>query len=100
MTEAKQVNLTSGKATKKPVVVDFVQWTGDNLQQCLQFLGGDLDHVFSERHIGGKSELHIKTLEGIMIASKGDYIIRGAKGEHYPCKPDIFKLTYNIKSGD
>jgi hypothetical protein len=37
----------------------------------------------------------IKTLEGLMMASKGDFIIRGIKGEYYPCKPDIFHLTYD-----
>lgn len=41
-----------------------------------------------------KRELHIKTLEGVMIASEGDWIIRGVKGEVYPCKPDIFEATY------
>ena len=39
-------------------------------------------------------ELLIETLEGMMKAEKGDYIIRGVKGEYYPCKPDVFKLTY------
>lgn len=41
-----------------------------------------------------KCELKIETLEGDMIANKGDYIIEGVKGEFYPCKPDIFKETY------
>lgn len=40
------------------------------------------------------SELYIKTLEGTHHASIGDYIVRGVKGEFYPCKPDIFELTY------
>ena len=39
-------------------------------------------------------ELRIQTLEGSMIASVGDYIIKGVKGEFYPCKPDIFEMTY------
>lgn len=38
----------------------------------------------------------IKTLEGVMHASRGDYIIKGVKGELYPCKPDIFELTYEV----
>lgn len=37
----------------------------------------------------------IPTLEGIMQASIGDYIIKGVQGEYYPCKPDIFKITYD-----
>lgn len=39
-------------------------------------------------------EIEIETLEGVMKAQKGDYIIKGVKGELYPCKPDIFKMTY------
>ena len=39
-------------------------------------------------------EIYIDTLEGKMKANKGDYIIRGVKGELYPCKPDIFHATY------
>lgn len=41
------------------------------------------------------SECDINTLEGVMHASKGDYIIKGVKGELYPCKPDIFEATYD-----
>lgn len=43
---------------------------------------------------GGSAEIKIHTLEGIMTASLGDWIIKGVKGEFYPCKPDIFELTY------
>lgn len=39
-------------------------------------------------------ELYINTLEGVMKADKGDYIIQGVKGEYYPCKPDVFHETY------
>jgi len=39
-------------------------------------------------------EFFIKTLEGVMLASVGDYIITGVNGEQYPCKPDIFEKTY------
>ena len=41
-----------------------------------------------------EEELEIETLEGTMKADKGDWIIRGVKGELYPCKPDVFDLTY------
>jgi hypothetical protein len=41
---------------------------------------------------------HIETLEGIMRADVGDYIIRGVKGEIYPCKPDIFAVTYELET--
>jgi len=50
--------------------------------------------------ISDENEL-IHTLEGFMLAHKGDYIICGVKGELYPCKPDIFKQTYEeVKEGD
>jgi hypothetical protein len=41
-------------------------------------------------------ELKIKTLEGTMVASPGDWVITGVKGEVYPCKDDVFKLTYEL----
>ena len=44
----------------------------------------------------GQGELYIKTLEGIHHVSIGDYIIKGVKGELYPCKPDIFEQTYEV----
>lgn len=44
-------------------------------------------------------ELKIETLEGVMTASPGDYIIQGVKGEIYPCKPDIFEMTYEKVEG-
>jgi len=40
--------------------------------------------------------MQIDTLEGVMTANKGDYIIQGVQGEIYPCKPDIFEMTYEI----
>jgi hypothetical protein len=43
---------------------------------------------------GGMGGVEIKTLEGTMVANPGDWIIRGVKGELYPCKPDIFEATY------
>ena len=81
------------KYRKKPVVIDALQWTGINLEECQVFLGDSYMH-FAERHPGGKREIDIKTLEGKHTASSGDYLIRGIKGEHYPCKPDIFDMTY------
>ena len=45
-------------------------------------------------------EIEIETLEGTMKANKGDWIIKGVKGELYPCKPDVFKMTYEKVDGD
>ena len=75
---------------KKPIVVEAVQWTGDNIEEINTFLQTII--TFHQR----ESELVIPTLEGDMIASKGDYIIRGIKNEYYPCKPDIFEASYSI----
>jgi hypothetical protein len=74
------------KYRKKPVEVEAVQLTPLNLEEVERFVGGDVGTD------GG--EVVIATLEGAMRASIGDFIIRGVKGEFYPCKPDIFEQTY------
>ena len=76
------------KYRKKPVVIEAVQFNGRNSADIHEFCG---DKV---REPVGKDYLEIKTLEGIHIASPGDYIIKGVNGEFYPCKPDIFDKTY------
>lgn len=77
------------KFRKKPVVIDAIQWVGTNTQEVYDFCNsGSRDcHVMGDK-------LLISTLEGVMTASNGDWIIRGVNGEHYPCKPDIFSATY------
>ena len=77
------------KYVKKPVVIDAIQWTGANTQEIYDFCNSGC----RDCHVIGDN-LMIKTLEGTMTASAGDYIIRGVRGEHYPCKPDIFAATY------
>lgn len=78
------------KFRKKPVVIEADQVTEDLF---------DGPHP-NDRHIIGltydpvKKVVEIPTLEGVMTAQIGDWIIRGVKGEYYPCKPDIFKETY------
>lgn len=73
---------------KKPVVIEAVQWTGENKVEIQQFIGCYLDENTILKH------LYLPTLEGVVAASAGDYIIKGVKGEFYPCKPDIFEQTY------
>ena len=73
---------------KKPVVVEAVQWTGENHAEMCEFIDPE---VFE---IKPKEGLIIHTLEGDHHASPGDYIIKGVYGEFYPCKPDIFANTY------
>ena len=75
---------------KRPVVIEAVQYDGTF---PLAFLRGD-ERVTS----GSAGSLEISTLEGVMRAEKGDWIIRGIKGELYPCKPDIFAQTYEAVS--
>jgi len=78
------------KYRKKPVVIDAIQWKGGNdLTEIKQFAG----EAFFCWHIHTDS-ISIETLEGMINASKGDWIIKGVKGEFYPCKPDIFEATY------
>jgi len=76
------------KYRKKPVVIEAIQYTGDNALDILRFMFPDIEPD-AEATLGT-----IKTLEGDMQVSKEDFIIRGVKGEFYPCKPDIFEQTY------
>jgi len=73
------------KYRKKPVEIEAIQFT-TNFVEIEKFCQGNFD--WSD----GKSD--IKTLEGIMKVSIGDYVIKGVKGEFYACKPDIFEMTY------
>jgi len=73
------------KYRKKPVEIEAIQFT-TNFVEIEKFCHGNFD--WSD----GKSD--IKTLEGIMKVSIGDYVIKGVKGEFYACKPDIFEMTY------
>ncbi len=73
---------------KKPVVVEAVQWTGNNHADMCEFIDPEVFEIIPR--VG----LVIHTLEGDHHASPGDYIIKGVNGEFYPCKPDIFAKTY------
>ncbi len=75
-----------GMYRKKPVVIEAVQWsTGDKLPGgCFYGRGETFDLACC----------FIETLEGVMRVNSGDWVITGVKGEIYPCKPDIFAVTY------
>lgn len=75
------------KFKKKPVTIDAIQWNGKNTEEVSKFVGESLTI--------DTNDLKINTLEGTMTASVGDFIIKGVKGEFYPCKPDIFEQTYD-----
>jgi hypothetical protein len=83
------------KFRKKPVVIDAVQYDG-NFRSLDCFSIREVSHFIVSKDSDGTQCIKIPTLEGEMIASVGDYIIRKATsfGEYYPCKPDIFELTY------
>lgn len=88
------------KYRKRPVIIEAVQWNGLNFKEIEDFTGADIAILEEVRKpnmdmkIPGDYRLCIRTLEGVMDARKGDYIIRGVNGEFYPCKPDIFEKTY------
>lgn len=86
------------KFRKKPVVIEAIQFTGDagNVSECFAFC----QPLYMETYRCNDT-LTIPTLEGKMICSKGDWIIKGINGEFYPCKPDVFEKTYEpVKDGD
>lgn len=97
------------KYQKKPSVIYAIQYTApiySNIRDFIESFGDNPNDVIikvwdnpnEDKNISntsGTSHLAIKTLEGNMKINHGDWIIRGVKGEYYPCKPDIFKLTYD-----
>jgi len=78
---------------KKPIIIEAIQWNGTSKshKELNDFIGEDL-----KTSNGHTTKLLIPTLEGIMEASVGDFIIKGIKGEFYPCKPDIFNDSYEL----
>lgn len=78
---------------KKPVVVEAEQFTNESKDRVLRWITRNRWPDFGET---GEPVLKIQTLEGVMTANLGDWIIKGVKGEFYPCKPDIFEATYDL----
>ena len=83
---------------KKQVMIQAVVWTGDNTHEITKFMAQGLCEV--DDFQTGSKQLVIPTLEGDHRASIGDYIIKGVKGEFYPCKPDIFEMSYEEVNPD
>jgi hypothetical protein len=85
---------------KKPVVIEAVQFNNINAEEIIMFVGQSLvqeiesDTAYEAGVAPPVSSLTIPTLEGNMKAMPNDWIIKGVKGEFYPCKPDIFAATY------
>ena len=83
------------KFRKKPVIVEVVQWTGNNAPEIVEFTKGTKQYIKVEND----NTVSVGTLEGLMVASLNDYIIKGVQGEFYACKPDIFEQTYEEVDG-
>ena len=93
------------KYRKKPVVIEAVQFVDSDPEKLIQAFN-ESPQWLREAMVGGiiRSKLYltsplrgffeIKTLEGVMRLNEGDWLIRGIKGELYPCKDEIFKMTY------
>jgi hypothetical protein len=78
------------KFRKKPVVIEAEHFTYQNKDRAFNFVRCNCVAGFE----GDDPVLRIQTLEGVMTAQLGDWIVRGVQGEFYPCKPDIFAQTY------
>lgn len=99
------------KYRKKPVIIEAVQYIRGQEQAAIDFLGGYDIHDWADDNMSFHEtdvaffypkwfdqsvSIVIKTLEGNMDVHNRDYIIKGVKGEFYPCKPDIFEQTYEF----
>lgn len=96
------------KYRNKPVVIDAFRWTGGKDQEedpvwIIDAIQSGVVRIVKYGSIIGHAKsgfkpdslkMEIKTLEGVMTANPGDYIIQGVQGEIYPCKPDIFEASY------
>lgn len=79
---------------KKPVVIEAIKYDYNNPAEVVDFIEDEIGINANTKQV------IISTLEGEMLADDGDYIIKGIKGEFYPCKPDIFELTYEEVQGN
>jgi hypothetical protein len=85
--------MLSTRYRKKPVVIEAIRLQEENGEVLAEWCGGTW-HPTAKA--GYSSSLRINTLEGVMTARLGDYIIKGIRGEFYPCKSDIFDATYEL----
>jgi hypothetical protein len=83
----------STRYRKKPVIINAMRFCGEGSAQKIIDWAASFN-VSIEKAYGGQLCLSIPTLEGRMYANLGDFIIKGIAGEFYPCKPEIFKSTY------
>src|SRR3990167_3321934 len=85
---------------KKPIAIEAFKFYFDDMPDWFMDKVSSNDAILRKcdynRYDAEEAFCEIKTLEGIMVANGGDYIIQGVKGEIYPCKPDIFEMTYEL----
>jgi hypothetical protein len=81
---------------KKPVVIDAIQWSGSNWHEVYALAG---HNVWLSTDGLGVNYLEVKTPDAVGTIAPGDWLIKGIKGDFYPCKPDIFEATYEPVSG-
>jgi hypothetical protein len=86
--------MTAQRFRKKPVEIEAMQLWADNAHEVAEWCGGKLYGHFGPDLRPILPTLTIRTLEGDMLAGRGDWIIRGVQGEFYPCRADIFEQTY------
>jgi hypothetical protein len=85
------------KFRKKPVVIEATQWFKEGDHPMVRKPTAAVHLEWGKRQGLSKGSIgEIQTLEGWQLVTPGDWIITGVKGEHYPCKPDIFEMTYEL----
>ena len=84
------------KARKKPVEIEYIQYKGtkESKQEIFDWTKGKAHDFYDE--VNFDILLGIDTLEGTLVVSKNDYVVKGVNGEFYPVKPDVFQTTYDI----
>jgi hypothetical protein len=86
--------MSSNLYRKKPVVIEARQLTPETLKDIKRWVGPSARVHTDGVPLGALVKLAIDTLEGVMLANFGDWIICGVQGEFYPCRDDIFRETY------
>ena len=82
------------KYRKKPVVIEAMRYTITDRAAVIAWCGAQSEAINDDGAPYQLKNIRITTLEGVMMAEPGDWIIKGVEGEFYPCKPNIFEKTY------
>lgn len=95
-TEDTKFKINFMKYRKKPVVIEAFRFSMDSFQELHELLSEFMKDADVDINYLNDGKIYIETLEGVMTAREGDWIIKGINGEFYPCKPDIFEKTYEL----